>query len=362
MVRYIRDEEVIAHAIRNTRRSVRDAQRPTGTETRRTADVADAALDLAEGVAAAPALSALVPATPSGVAVSANTGAWGSAGPVASVTVEWPAVTVATNSEPLTVTEYEVLVDGAPTQRLPGLSAVLTIPSGRDCAIRVVAISAAGVRSDPSAVVNATGASPEAATRAPSAPALTTGAGMVIARWDGNYMSGGTSGAHTVTVERQEGAVWVREGAALTGSGSVTIRGTVGAEMTVRLRAYDQLGRLTGTSSAATVTVAGVGSLDLDAGVTGVLDELGAGVGEALGAAAAADTRIDVEVMPAISDAAASPITDSRLTEGSLTVWPFQANTIPAGALEPGAVRSSDIADFAITAKKFSTNRLHFMY
>lgn len=32
MVRYVRDDEVIAQAIRTTRRGVRDAQRPTGTE------------------------------------------------------------------------------------------------------------------------------------------------------------------------------------------------------------------------------------------------------------------------------------------------------------------------------------------
>lgn len=83
---------------------------------------------------------------------------------------------------------------------------------------------------------------------------------------------------------------------------------------------------------------------------------------EALGAAQAVQNRINDEVLPAIDDAAASPITDERLTEGSLTVWPFQNSTVPAGALEPGAVRSTDIADFAVTAKKFSTNRLHVFY
>lgn len=81
----------------------------------------------------------------------------------------------------------------------------------------------------------------------------------------------------------------------------------------------------------------------------------------ALGAANAAQDRIDDEVLPAISDAAASPVTDARLTE-ELTVWPFQDGTIPAGALEAGAVRANDIADFAVTAKKFSTNRLHIFY
>ncbi len=127
--------------------------------------------------------------------------------------------------------------------------------------------------------------------------------------------------------------------------------------------------RPTGTEKARTVDAVGMLVSETLPALQQELDDAAEAIvvasedaGAALGAAAAAQQRIDTEVLPAISDAAASPVTDSRLTEGSLTVWPFQANTIPAGALEPGAVRSSDIADFAITAKKFSTNRLHFMY
>lgn len=73
----------------------------------------------------------------------------------------------------------------------------------------------------------------------------------------------------------------------------------------------------------------------------------------------AVGSRINDEIVPAINDAAASPITDARLTAGSLTVWPFQADAIPAGALAPGAVASGDIADFAITVKKLKSDRHH---
>lgn len=100
---------------------------------------------------------------------------------------------------------------------------------------------------------------------------------------------------------------------------------------------------------------------ELDDAATAITEATG-DAAAALGAAAAANTRIDAEVLPAISDAAASPVTDARLTAGSLTVWPFQGNTVPAGALEPGAVGPSDIADFAVTAKKLSTTRLHIIY
>lgn len=69
--------------------------------------------------------------------------------------------------------------------------------------------------------------------------------------------------------------------------------------------------------------------------------------------------RIDDEVLPAISDAAASPVTDSRLVEGSLTKWPFQTGVIPAGALAPGAIGNDDLADFSIVVKKLKSDRHH---
>lgn len=71
--------------------------------------------------------------------------------------------------------------------------------------------------------------------------------------------------------------------------------------------------------------------------------------------------RIDDEVLPAISDAAASPVTDARLQAGSLTTWPFQAGAVPSGALAPGAVGSSEIADFSLVARKFRDDR-HRIY
>lgn len=126
--------------------------------------------------------------------------------------------------------------------------------------------------------------------------------------------------------------------------------------------------RPTGTEKARTVDVVETLVSDTLPALQQELDDAAATIvsatedaAAALGAANAAQERIDDEVLPAISDAAASPVTDARLTE-ALTVWPFQDGTIPAGALEPGAVRANDIADFAVTARKFSTNRLHVFY
>lgn len=71
--------------------------------------------------------------------------------------------------------------------------------------------------------------------------------------------------------------------------------------------------------------------------------------------------RIDNEVLPAINDAAASPITDARLSAGSITVWPFIQNSVPKGALAIGAVGANELADFSVVAKKFKDNR-HRIY
>lgn len=70
--------------------------------------------------------------------------------------------------------------------------------------------------------------------------------------------------------------------------------------------------------------------------------------------------RIDEEIIK-INDAAAKPLTDARFTLGSLTVWPFQNETVPRGALAQGAVGSHEIADFSMVAKKFKDDR-HRLY
>ena len=71
--------------------------------------------------------------------------------------------------------------------------------------------------------------------------------------------------------------------------------------------------------------------------------------------------RLDEDIPALIDDAAASPVTDARLSAGSLTVWPFQAGTVPTGALAEGAVGEAEIADFSLVARKFRDDR-HRIY
>lgn len=101
--------------------------------------------------------------------------------------------------------------------------------------------------------------------------------------------------------------------------------------------------------------------IDLDANAK-ELNELG-DIGEKIDQAASdlldVHGRLTNEILPAISDAAASPITDARLAAGSLTVWPFQEGAVPAGGLAPGSVGSGEIADFAIAVTKLKSARHH---
>lgn len=66
--------------------------------------------------------------------------------------------------------------------------------------------------------------------------------------------------------------------------------------------------------------------------------------------------RIDDEILPAINDAAASPITDARLKAGSITVWPFTPGAIPQGT-----IGAHEISDFSLVARKFKDDR-HRLY
>jgi hypothetical protein len=66
--------------------------------------------------------------------------------------------------------------------------------------------------------------------------------------------------------------------------------------------------------------------------------------------------RIDNEILPAITEAANSPITDDRLIAGSLSTWPFAPNAIPEGS-----VGSAELTDFSLVARKFKDDR-HRIY
>ena len=276
--RYRRSEDALADLIRENRRGTRDAQRATGTEKAQTMQTAIDALDKADDAVQ----GVRVPAAVVGVTLVSNVGAWSPTGPVADVTVSWPAVTVGADGDPITVTEYEVWVGDSPTASTVMLEATVQIPSGLSRSLRVRAVTAAGVPGDLSAALSVTGAAPAAGVFAPSTPALVTGYGDVIARWDGTY-TGAVSGAHTVWIEARLGAgSWVRQGMVLTDAGEALVTlGEVGDTVAVRAVSYDQLGRETGISSVASIEIASIPGAAITAGSIFV-DRLAPNVGDTL--------------------------------------------------------------------------------
>lgn len=86
-------------------------------------------------------------------------------------------------------------------------------------------------------------------------------------------------------------------------------------------------------------------------------------IGSSAVATAAVSTVADTAIENAAiaQERAEAPVSDADLGLETLTVWPFIPRVIPGGSFASGAVQSSDIADFALTATKFNTNR-HQIY
>ncbi len=264
MDRYVREDELIADAIKSTRRSAREANRPTGTEKARTTEMAQDALDLAGDAAGSVDTVSRVPKVPTGLAVVSNVPGWGVSAE-ATVTLSWTAVTECVDGEPVEVS-YELFDGDFPAWAGDTTTAVVKIVSGATHSCRVRAVTAHGVPGDLSVPVTVTGAVPPVAVCAPSVPILVSSLGVVVARWDGIYVPGDVVGAYTVRVEARVGTgAWVPQGAALTGAGdqAVTV-GSTGDTVEVRLIAVDRLSRDAGTSDVSSVVVVGAVAGDVE--------------------------------------------------------------------------------------------------
>lgn len=219
----------------------------------------------------------IIPKAPTGLAVASNAAAFQADGSaVATVTVQWVAVTQSLDNSPLTVKEYEVKV-GLDTQRVTGTTATFTVPSSRGVTVTVAARSNLDVWGDPSTALSITGAAPATLSATPSTPALTAGMAGVAYRYDGLTSAGAAMpvGISRVVVDVGASATgpWTPQGAPLSAAGGGTVPVAVGASVYIRFRSFDTLGRLGGTSAVATATATGVALSDIP-GMTGKLDEI----------------------------------------------------------------------------------------
>ncbi|MBG6106634.1 hypothetical protein [Frigoribacterium sp. CG_9.8] len=146
--------------------------------------------------------------------------------------------------------------------------------------IRVVAISAWGVSSVLSDYVLATTPATLTVMATPNSPSLSSGAGMLVAAWNGLFGSALPSSQFRYTyaeVSVSGAAAWIRMGSALVrGGGSIQIAGLiVGASYDVRLIAIDSLGAATLPSPSSTTTIVGVSAGDLTPALLTVVSTTG---------------------------------------------------------------------------------------
>lgn len=215
--------------------------------------------------------ASIVPKAPTGLAVTANTGAFLPDGRArAAVSLSWDAVTLSIDDELVDVDEYEIRV-GLETHRVASTSGMILVPTGETVAVTVRARSNIGVWGDPSPAVNVTGAAPAALLPAPTAPILSSSLAMVAVRWHGTFVSGVVGGFSRVLMETADSAAgpWLPVGPPLTGPGGASIRGTMGQEMFFRLTPEDTLGRKGAPSQVVSVVVVGITGPDIEANSVG---------------------------------------------------------------------------------------------
>lgn len=195
----------------------------------------------------------------------------------------------------------------------------------------------------------------------PSTPIATSHIGLMSIYWDGVGLLGEPNPPDydrtDVEMASSPSGPWFKVGE-LRGEGSIQAADQSSEEERFfRLISYDKVGNDSVPSDQASAMALKLVSDETLAQEIQRIDDAAAAQGNSI-------TSLTNEISDfpqQIHDAATSLITDDRLEAGTLTKWPFQANTIPTGALQPGSVTGTSIADFSLAVTKMTTNR-HQIY
>lgn len=284
MVRYRRDDEVIADAIRATRRGLRDVQRPTGTERAQTTTAVAELTETVEEIAGA--IDTRVPKAPTGLTASSD-GGWSLDGLrlVSHIDLEWDAVTEGVDGDPITVAEYIIRGRLSSESEMRDLTATLAteirltdFTAGQPWVLEVVAVSGTRVQSAASSTASVTTAVTNIPMGTPSTPTAASSKGLLRITWDG-LIDGIAPPPQFrfgyVEVKTATGGAWAPAGALLgRAGGDVVVDGlTVGTSYIARLTAVDGAGVSSAASASSDpVTVVGVDTGDLADTVAELLD------------------------------------------------------------------------------------------
>ncbi|MGN6324499.1 hypothetical protein [Pseudolysinimonas sp.] len=153
---------------------------------------------------------------------------------------------------------------------------------GVEYQLRFVAVSSFGVSSSQSDWLTATTPATLAAMDVPNAPVLESGAGIVVARWDGLFGSAQPPeqfrGVH-LDVSPAGASAWTRQGSPIVrGGGSIQVGGlTVGSAYDFSFVGFDSLGVETDRSAVSTITVIGIDSENLAPELVTLISSSGGG-------------------------------------------------------------------------------------
>lgn len=258
------------------------------------------------------------PAVPAGFAVDSNTAGFDSRGlPIATVVLDWDAVSLAVNGAAITVGLYELWLGADPAEPTvvtvtAETAATLTLPVDGDFTARLRAQSTSGLWSAFTTDLTFSTTADSTPLDEPTQPNLETRLGAVRVDWDGLLVTGAPPAQFRRVYAAIAGAVdgtYVPAGASFVTGGVVLAGLAVGSTVWVRLYAVDSQGNTSAGSEPASIVVAGVSFGE-------IADDV---VGEAqIGAAAIVARHLR-----------AGSIEADALAVGSVT-----ANAVQAGAIE----------------------------
>lgn len=295
------------------------------------------------------------PAQPTGFTATPS-GYWDDNGqPQGLVEFAWNAVTVSDTGAPILIEKYEVLIRDTAlglTETYEAAAAfenALTLttgfPVGSSWVGQVVAVSAGGGRSVPSALDSFTIPAPTIGVVAPVAPTVTRGIGMALVKAVWNQSSVGTPPmpeqvSHLGVYASPDGSTgWVRIGTAMSSGDDVKYVGLPGSTWWFATTAITSDNQETALSAATSIMLTGVSIGDMSTQVstilTGPLIETNPGLNLGVKVAAGGIVAYDADgVVTMLVDALTGEVyfRDGLIDGSVIATGTIQATAIQAGA------------------------------
>lgn len=279
----------------------------------------------------------LTPKAPTNLFIVQNSAAFQLDGRVkCSVYLMWDLVVSSVDEKPIGAVEYQIWARTGTDVARPLISGnrdaeiVIDIwPPAQTYYVSVRAKSVNGtVWSDLSAEIPVTTVVPSQSSAVTVAPTLTSNLGLVFVNWNGTFFDSSVPNGvrHILTEYEISGSdVWKSVGTPATDNGQVAvIREAVGQDVSVRLRWVDTLGRVSAPSAEGSITVLGVGSVDISDEIIDAIEQADSKADQALAALTSSIKSISIEYALASSETVAPTTgwsTDAPARTAGTFIW-----------------------------------------